>query len=176
MKNLPLKTNTYALRYGSILGLISVAFGIMIYTLDMHYQGDQKIGIVSLVISIVVIMLGLLAFKKDNGGYIQLSEALKTGIGIALISGLISVVYQFLLVTIVDPDTIEKMVNFQMEKIKLQQPEITPETYDMIESSQKKFTTPWVMVTIGIVFSLFFGFIISLIGGLIIRKSKPETF
>ena len=173
MENLPLKTNTYALRYGLILSLISVAFGIIIYVLDMHYQGDQKIGIVSLVISAVVIMLGLLAFKKDNGGYIQLSEALRTGIGIALISGLISVFYQFLLVTIIDPNTIEKMVNFQMEKIKIQQPEITPKIYDMIESSQKKFITPWVMVTVGIVVSLFFGFIISFTGGLIIRKSKP---
>ena len=174
MEKFPLKTSSFALRYGLILGLISVVFGLMIYFLEMHYQNDTKIGIVSLIISSVVIILGLLAFRKANGGFMSLSQALKTGLGIALISGIISILYQTVLITVIDPDTIQKTIDFQMDKIRMEQPELPTETLNQIENMQEKFTTPWVMVAIGIIFSLFFGFIISLIGGLIIKKSKPE--
>ncbi|MGA1030545.1 MAG: DUF4199 domain-containing protein [Flavobacteriaceae bacterium] len=174
MENSPLKTSTYALRYGLLLGLISVVFGVMIFMLEMHYQQDQKIGIVSLAINLILIILGLVAFKKANGGYISLAQALKTGLGIALIAGIIAVTYQLILVTVLDPDTIQKTIDFQMEKIRMEQPELPAETLDQIESMQRKFTSPWMMVAIGLVFSLFIGFVFSLIGGLIIKKSRPE--
>jgi hypothetical protein len=174
MENPPLKTSTYALRYGLLLGLISVVFGVMIFMLEMHYQQDQKIGIVSLAINLILIILGLVAFKKANGGYISLAQALKTGLGIALIAGIIAVTYQLILVTVLDPDTIQKTIDFQMEKIRMEQPELPAETLDQIESMQRKFTSPWMMVAIGLVFSLFIGFVFSLIGGLIIKKSRPE--
>ena len=174
MENSPLKTSTYALRYGLLLGLISVVFGVMIFMLEMHYQQDQKIGIVSLAINLILIILGLVAFKKANGGYISLAQALKTGLGIALIAGIIAVTYQLILVTVLDPDTIQKTLDFQMEKIRMEQPELPAETLDQIESMQRKFTSPWMMVAIGLVFSLFIGFVFSLIGGLIIKKSRPE--
>jgi len=174
MENSPLKTSTYALRYGLLLGLISVFFGVMIFMLEMHYQQDQKIGIVSLAINLILIILGLVAFKKANGGYISLAQALKTGLGIALIAGIIAVTYQLILVTVLDPDTIQKTIDFQMEKIRMEQPELPAETLDQIESMQRKFTSPWMMVAIGLVFSLFIGFVFSLIGGLIIKKSRPE--
>lgn len=174
MENSPLKTSTYALRYGLLLGLISVVFGVMIFMLEMHYQQDQKIGIVSLAINLILIILGLVAFKKANGGYISLAQALKTGLGIALIASIIAVTYQLILVTVLDPDTIQKTIDFQMEKIRMEQPELPAETLDQIESMQRKFTSPWMMVAIGLVFSLFIGFVFSLIGGLIIKKSRPE--
>lgn len=174
MVNSPLKTSAFALRYGLTLGFISIVFGLMIYFLEMHYQNDTKIGIVSLVVSTIVIVLGLLAFKKANEGFISLSQALKTGLGIALISGIISVLYQMLLITVIDPDTIQKTIDFQMDKIRMEQPEIPTETLNQIEGMQKKFTSPLIMAAIGIIFSLFFGFIISLVAGLIVKKSRPE--
>lgn len=174
MEKSPLKTNSFALRYGLILGLISVVFGLMIYFLEMHYQNNTKIGIVSLLISSVVIILGLLAFRKANQGFISLSQALKTGLGIALVSGIISVLYQIILVTVIDPDTIQKTIDFQIDKIKMEQPELPAQTLNQIESMQKKLTSPAIMAAIGIIFSLFFGFIISLIAGLIVKKSRPE--
>ena len=174
MEKSPLKTNSFALRYGLILGLNSVVFGLMIYFLEMHYQNNTKIGIVSLLISSVVIILGLLAFRKANQGFISLSQALKTGLGIALVSGIISVFYQIILVTVIDPDTIQKTIDFQIDKIKMEQPELPAQTLNQIESMQKKLTSPAIMAAIGIIFSLFFGFIISLIAGLIVKKSRPE--
>jgi len=174
MEKSAIKTSSFALRYGLILGLISIVFGLMIYFLEMHYQNDTKIGMVSLASSTIVIVLGLLAFKKANEGYISLSEALKTGLGIALISGILSVLYQALLVTVIDPDTIQKSVDFQMETIRMEQPELPTETLNQIEEMQKRFSSPAIMAAIGIIFSLFFGFIISLVAGLIIKKSRPE--
>ena len=37
--------------YGIVLGLISIAFQLMLFFLDMHYKNDSTAGIVALLIS-----------------------------------------------------------------------------------------------------------------------------
>ena len=63
----------------------------------MHYTQDSSVGIVSIVITIAVIILGQYNFRKDNEGFLSFGEALKLGVGIALISSIIGVIYQVLL-------------------------------------------------------------------------------
>ena len=45
---------------------------------------------------------------------------------------------------------------------------------DILLGKQKKFSRPFIISGFIIIFNLFFGFIISLIVGLIVKKSKPE--
>ena len=39
---------------------------------------------------------------------------------------------------------------------------------------QKNFSSPLIRSAFGLIFGLFFGFVVSLIGGLIIKRSRPE--
>ena len=70
---------------------------------------------INLGVIIGVIIYGIYHFKKLNDGYIKISEALKTGIGISLVSGTVSAVYSIILVYIIDPDFIEKTLEFQKQ-------------------------------------------------------------
>lgn len=162
------------LQYGTLLGIISVVFGLMIYFLDMHYTQETSIGIVSMVISISVIVLGQFNFRKENGGFMSLGDAIKLGLGIALISGIIGVTYQVLLVNVIDPNTIDKMMEVTQNKLIDDSPEITQEQLDQIIGMQKKFSTPGMMVAFGLIGSLFLGFIISFISGLILKRNPVE--
>jgi len=96
------------------------------------------------------------------------------GIGIALVSALIGIVYTQILINVLDPDTMQKQMELSMETLKAENPEIPQEALETARSMQEKMSSPLILTAIQIVFALFFGFIISLIGGLIVKKSRPE--
>jgi hypothetical protein len=65
-------------------------------------------------------------------------------------------------------------LDFQIEKIRMENPEITSDQIAGMREMQEKFSSPLIRSAFQIIGSLFIGFIISLIGGLIIKKSRPE--
>jgi len=85
-----------------------------------------------------------------------------------------SIVYTQLLVNFLDPDTMQKSLDLAMDNMRAQNPDIPQDALDTARTIQEKMSSPLVFSAIQIIFSLFFGFIISLIGGLIIKKSRPE--
>ena len=167
-------TKSIIINYGIILGSISVLFQLMLFFLDMHYKNDSTAGIVSLIIMIGVLLYSLISHKKINGGYLLLSEALKIGLGVSLVSALISIIYTQILINFLDPETMRKSLDLTMDTMRSENPEIPQEALDTARSIQEKMSSPLIFSAVQIIFSLFFGFIISLIGGLIVKKSRPE--
>lgn len=174
MENHPPTTSNIAKKYGLILGGYTIVSGLMLFFLDMHYQNNKAVGLINLAVFIVAIVLGILEYKKANSGFIKLSEALKSGLGIALIAGLIAVVYSLLMMNYIDPEFMEKTYEFQKETLLAENPEMTVETVNNIIDMQKQFSGPLTTSAFILIFNLFFGFVIALIGGLIVRKSQPE--
>ena len=171
-QNSSLKSNI--ITYGIILGSISVVFQLMLFLLDMHYKNDSTAGIVALLITSGVLVYSFIVFKKNNEGYMTLSEALKIGLGVSLISAIIGIIYTQLLVNVLDPDTMQKSLELSIDNMRSQNPEIPQEALETARSIQEKMSSPLIFSAVQIIFSLFFGFIISLIGGLIVKKSRPE--
>jgi hypothetical protein len=162
------------LTYGLILGGISVAFNLMLYFLDMHYQQNAAAGYVGIALMIGVLMYAFIVFKKHNEGYLSLSEVLKIGLGISLIAGLVGVLYAFVLTEFLDPDMMNKALDLQFEKMRVENPEMSQEQLDMSREMADKFSSPLLRSAFQLIGALFIGFIISLIGGLIVKKSRPE--
>ena len=160
--------------YGIILGSISVVFQLMLFFLDMHYKNDSTAGIVSLIIMIGVLLYSFISHKKINGGYILLSEALKIGLGVSLVSALIAIIYTQILINFLDPETMQKSLDLTMDTMRSENPEMPQEALNTVRSIQEKMSSPLIFSAVQIIFSLFFGFIISLISGLIVKKSRPE--
>ena len=171
-QNSSIKSNI--ITYGIILGSISVVFQLMLFLLDMHYKNDSTAGIVALLITSGVLVYSFIVFKKNNEGYMTLSEALKIGLGVSLISAIIGIIYTQLLVNVLDPDTMQKSLELSIDNMRAQNPEIPQEALETARSIQEKMSSPLIFSAVQIIFSLFFGFIISLIGGLIVKKSRPE--
>lgn len=165
---------TTIINFGLVLGGITVVFQLMLFFLDMHYKNDSSVGIVSLVIMIGLLLYAFIHYKKSNEGFISLIEALKIGLGIALISALVGVVYTQILVNFLDPDTMKKQLELSMETLRSKNPEMPQEALDSARSIQEKMSSPLILSAVQIIFALFIGFIISLIGGLIVKKSRPE--
>ena len=165
---------TIIINFGIILGLTSVLFQLMLYFFDMHYKNDTTAGIISLIIMIGILIYSFIQFKKANEGFISLSEALKIGLGVSLVSAIISIIYTQILINFLDPETMNKSLDLTIENMRIQNPEMPKEALESVRSIQKKMSSPLIFSAIQIIFALFFGFVISLIGGLVVKKSKPE--
>jgi len=165
------KTGKFALNYGVLLGVVSVVFGLMLFSLDMHYDQGWAIRGVSLALTVVAIIFGISQFKKANEGFLTISEALKLGAGIAVIAGIIGIIYFFLLSNVIEPDYMDKMYEIGKEKALADNPQLTEEQIDQGIEIQKGFA--WVTYPIILIFNIIIGLVIGLIGGLIMKKQKP---
>jgi hypothetical protein len=165
------KTGKYSLNFGLILGLISVVFGVMLYTMDAHYTQDPSNTIISLVIMVGVIIWGIISFKKAKGGFLSLGEAAKLGAGIALIAGIIGVIYTMILANVVDPEFATKIAEVTKAKAEAEG-QMTPEQIQQQYDGTINYF--WFSYPFILVFNILAGLVIGFIGGLILKKSKPD--
>ena len=165
------KTGKYALNYGLLLEGVGIIFAFMLYTADMHYQGGIAVMLISLALTTAGIVLAMIQFRKANGGFMSFSQALKVGVGVSLIAGIIGIIFNQIMANVIDPDMMAKAMEVQRNQL-METTSMTPEQIDAQMEMGKKFSTPTMQVVFGLVFSLFIGFVISLISGLILKKQE----
>ena len=165
------KTGKYALNYGLLLGGVGIIFAFMLYTADMHYQGGIAVMLISLALTTAGIVLVMIQLRKANGGFMSFSQALKVGVGVSLIAGIIGIIFNQIMANVIDPDMMAKAMEMQRNQL-METTSMTPEQIDAQMEMGKKFSTPTMQVVFGLVFSLFIGFVISLISGLILKKQE----
>ena len=163
------------LNYGLILGFVSILMAVANFAFGDIYKPHWSVSVIGMVASAAIIILGVKKLKEINGGFLALGEALKIGLGIALISALIYVVYLFVFTSYMEPDFYKNMTEVQEQTILENNPNMSDEQLEVSKEMMKKFMGPGVTAAMTIAFSLFFGFIVSLIGGLIMKKSDEEV-
>jgi hypothetical protein len=170
MEDVQPKTGKFSLIYGLILGGIATAFAIMLYTMDAHTSRDTTNTIINIVLAIAVIIWGIIAFKKANGGYLSLKEALKLGAGIALIAGVISIIWIVFLSNVLDTDFVTKVA--ELNKSAAEQAGVMSQEQinQQYEGTINYFWVSYPFILLG---NILTGLVIGLIGGLILKKAKP---
>lgn len=164
------KTGTFSLNYGLILGLIGVAFGLMLYSMDAHYTQNPATTVISIAIMLGVTSWGIFNFRKANSGYLTLSQALKIGAGIALISGIISILYTMLLANVLDPEFVAKVMDNRMAEMEASGELTAAQIQQQKEMGIKYF---WMGYPIILIINILIGLVIGLVAGLILKKEKP---
>ncbi|WP_340198980.1 DUF4199 domain-containing protein [Ascidiimonas sp. W6] len=174
METKKLSTGKAALIYGLILGAISVAFSIMLYVMDLAYQTSWANTLISLLMIVTLIIVGIIQFRKANGGYLSVMQSLKVGIGVALVGSLLSIAYLLLLTNVIEPDFWDK--SFEMAKPAMQEqyPKMTSSQIEDIVNTQKEYV--WLTYPTIIIFNLFIGFVVSLIMGFVLKKEEDTDY
>jgi len=175
MENQKSSAQSIMLNNGLILGFISILLGVINYAFGNIYDPHWLISVVGILLSITFIVLGIKKIKENNNGFLKLGQALKVGLGIALISGIIYVIYLFIFTSFIEPDFYKNMISFQEQKIMNDNPNLTDEQIEVSVTMMKKFMGPGMTTAFTIAGSLFMGFIISLIAGLIMKKTDEEV-
>jgi hypothetical protein len=167
-------TKQIMLNYGLMLGFISILISVANYAVGNIYEPHWAVSVVSILITIAVIVLGIKKVKELNSGYLTLGEALKTGLGIALVSGILFIIYFFVFTNFIETEFYVRSLEVKEQAILESYPNLTDEQLEGAMGMQKKLNGPLFTSAILLIVSLFFGFIIALIGGLIMKKVKEE--
>lgn len=176
MENQTTSLKKIALNFGVLLALLSIALQVISFVLDAHIDRPWWLTVLQLAISIGVLVYGIKAYKTENAGFLTIGQALKTGVAISLVAGIITVIFNYIFINYIDPDFIQKTLDFSRETMINDYPNLSEEQIDSSLEISKKLMSPTIMSGIAILSTLFFGFIISLVAGLIMKKNPPNQF
>jgi hypothetical protein len=122
---------------------------------------------------IAVVVYGIKAFKAENGGFLSLGEAIKVAVGVGLIAALLSGVWTVLMSTVIEPDLTEQAIQIEREKAFERNPNMTDEQWEKGLEMTAVLRQPWFSFTATLVMYMFFGLIVGLIAGAIMKQRRP---
>ena len=161
------------INYGLLLGFLSILVSVTNYAIGNIYEPLWSIQVIGILLMIALIILGIKKLKESNEGLLSLGEALKTGIGIALVSVLLFMVYFYVFAKFIEPEFVNRTTELNLAKVLEQRPDTPQEALDMQEKMTKNYFFAFAFGFI-LVFNLFIGFVVSLIAGLVMKKTDEE--
>lgn len=162
------------LNYGVYLGIISILVNVVLYATDSLIENSWIGGIVSFLAMIVILVLGIKKFKFDNNNILSFGQAVKVGVGIAIVSAVIGIVYNLIFLNFIEPDFQNQML--EVQKQAWEEANMTSEQIESAAEMTKRFSNPAITSAISIVAAAFFGFIISAIAGAIMKRTEEDGY
>lgn len=159
----------YAYKYGLIYGAITIVFSLMLHFMDLTYSGSNFPQIFGYVLLAVLIILAIIAFRKDNEGKLSVGQATKIGTATALISAIITVLYIIVFANVIEPDFAEKLGELTSEQLREKAPQLNEDQIAQQVAMQTKFF--WVSYPFILIIYSLYGLVLGWITGLFTKKA-----
>ncbi len=159
-----------ALKWGAILGAISIVLFLVSIFGDL--VGNTVMTYIGIIPTALIIFLGHKEFKENGDSYMSYGQGLGIGTLISLISSIISMAFFYVYISFVDGGYVDIIKDKQIAD--MQANGMGDAQIEQAMAMSESFMTPGVMALFGLVGSVFFGFLISLIISAITKKSNPE--
>ncbi len=165
-----------AVKWGLIGAAVIISFTVIMYIINWELMVNMWMGFLGLAILIVLLRTGVKEIKNNQGGYISLSEALFASFLIYLIASFLNMLFSYALMTWIDPNlpvlmkekTIQTTVEM-MQKFGGSEEDINKALDSLDSIDTASFSSQFWNFAKGSAF----GFIISFIVALIMRKKRP---
>jgi uncharacterized membrane protein len=168
MKTSP-KLGTYNYRFGAIAAGIGIVFSIMLFSMDMTYNQSSVIQAINILIPASLAIMAILTFKKDNVGLLSLKQAIKLGVGVFLVAGIIGLTYFTIFINFIEPDFITNTAALQADALREAQPTMDEDIIEMQQTNTEKYfyiSYPFILI-----FNVLIGLLVGLITGLFTKNS-----
>jgi hypothetical protein len=166
-----------AVKYGSYLALLNIAYLLYAYLLDMTIFTTTWPGIILFFCGIGFGVFAVGKFKQSNDGYASFKEAFSAYILTAIVATIVGTAFTVLLFTIIDPqfavDAMDMIVEVTLERF--ESSGMSDEQIDQI-ISRIEGSNPFGFggQLKSAAFSVMFNAIIALIVGAAMKKNNPE--
>jgi hypothetical protein len=157
-----------AYTYGSYSALLSITGLITMYVLNI--DKSWTLSLISSLISILIFVYGIKTFKNANANILTLGQAIKVGLAIAVIGGVITALYSYVHYEYIYPEFIEMQKETAYNQMMESNPNMTEEQVEQAMGISSIFMNSTFFSLSAILGSLIFGLIVSLIAGLIMRS------
>ena len=159
-----------AMRYGIIVGLISVIYSFVLAMLDETM--NRGLGAVAYLFLIVGMVMAFKYFKNHNHGYMSYGQGLGIGTLMSLIVGLLSSIFMYIYINFVDPEMMNRAM--EMQRVQMEERGMDDAQIDQAMEMAGKFSSPELMIVFGTLGFVVIGFIIALIVAAIMKNARPE--
>ena len=158
-----------ALKWGLIGGLASIIISTGMYMTELWKS--PLASIIPVGVLILFLFLAIKEYKGENHGFLTIGEGIGVGTLAAAIQGIISALYSQVYMKFIDANFMEKMKEFQYDKMEEQG--LPEEQIEMAIKISDKFMSPGVQFATAVIFSVLIGLVISLIISAVLKKNKP---
>jgi len=165
-----------ALKWGLITGMVYVLFSLGSNLLGLQNAGSGMMGIlvniVIMVITFFTIYMGIKEIRDEElNGELTTGIAVRKGLQIALIAGLLAAVFSVLYSTVIDPAFMERMM--EASEAKFDEGNVPEAQREMSRTIMKFMFNPYVMAPFTIAWVVFWGLLKSLVAGAML-KTPPK--
>ena len=151
--------------YGFVFGLFSSVLLWLSYKYNL--ENSLTLSIISISVAVLLVFYPIHLFKLNNNNSLKLSQAMKIGLIIGLISGIIYGTYTYLHYNSIDTEFISNNLEESRKALKEQSANMSEEQLEEALSMTETMLTPFTLATFNLFNLLFKSFIISLVIGLI---------
>ena len=170
-----------AARWGAIVGLVAVVLGMVTYAVDYSFLANWKFGIMFLVIFLGAVIYAGISYRNSIGGYLSYGKAFQHGFIAMAVAGLLHVIFNVLLYTVIDPDLPQNLADISAENAaEMMKGFGMPE--DKIDEQMDKMRGDMVNnfkpagLLKGYAIGLIIYAVLSAISSLFVKRNPPETF
>jgi uncharacterized membrane protein len=108
-------TGQHSIKWGVILGLVSIIITLIIYLIDITMMVDSYMPFVLLIIFLGITIYAGRDYRSKIGGYMSFKEAFLNAFVILAVGIFIGTVFDYVLYNFIDPEIIPILVEVQME-------------------------------------------------------------
>lgn len=170
----------HALRSGLLLGAVSVGLTFLLYVVDYSLLANWKLLLLIIAISLGALIYFGLDYRKSGTGFLTYGKAFQHGFITLAISGLMGIIFNIVLYTVIDPELPGRLTEVALENTeammrKFGAPEDQIETAleDARVSTQASYTVAGQLKSY--LWVLIFYAIIAAITSAFVKKNEPET-
>lgn len=168
----------HAIRWGLIMAAVSIVLTVLIYVIDYTVMVQFKFIGISLLIYLGLTIYAGINYRNSIGGFIPYGKAFQHGFLVLAISGLVGVIFAFILYNVIDTELPQKLTDAavdnareMMEKFGAPEDQIDPALEKARVDTADRFTAVGQIKGYGI--GLIFSAIISLITSIFVKKNQP---
>ena len=154
--------------HGLILGLYSAV--LLWLTHKFNFEDNLLISLISITVAVLLVFFPIHQYKINNDNLLKLGTALKIGLIVGLVGGLIYAIYTYYHYISVDSEFIPKTIEESRQALELQKNDMPDEQYEQAKAMTETMVSPFFFATFGLFTILFKSFIIALVIGLIKKK------
>lgn len=164
-------TRGTGIKYGGILGLILIAYFMILISVGSSTT-DSWIVWSYYILTAGLIFLAQVNFKQIGDGYMSYGQGLGIAFWTVLVSSVMHHAFSVSYMTYIDPDFARVMQDAQRQA--MEDRNLSDEEIEAGMKMLARFSTPGMILIIGIVSSLFTGMLVALITTLFTRRENPN--
>ncbi len=164
---------------GSILGVIGVIIGLITYIIDVELNANLFYGLGLIAFTLVLVFVFAFRNRAAQGGYIEFNKAFLHSFGLLAVAGLIGTVFNLILFSVIDPDSVQVIADAAVENTEKWLPtdqmsddDIDKTLADVETDTIGRFTA-WGMVKQYLIGLIIYA-VLSLIVGAVVKKKEQQ--